>query len=58
MIARTIWRAARTAVALGGSLTLSVFFRQPLLVWATPLLNSLGKYLRDKHPNTWDWLPF
>lgn len=58
MITRTIWRAARTALALGGGVTLGAFFNQPLLIWTAPILNALGKYLRDKHPKTWDWLPF
>lgn len=58
MITRTLWRAARVALALGGSLALKTFFKNPLLIWAAPLLNALGKYLRDKHPKTWDWIPF
>jgi hypothetical protein len=58
MITRILWRAARTALALGGALALKTFFNQPLLIWTAPILNALGKYLRDKHPKTWDWLPF
>jgi hypothetical protein len=55
---RTIWRGFRTAVSLGAGLALKTFFNQPVLIWATPILNAIGKYLRDKHPKTWDWLPF
>ena len=58
MIARILWRAARTALALGGGLALKAFFNNPLLIWTAPILNALGKFLRDKHPKTWDWLPF
>jgi len=58
MITRTLWRAARTALSLGGALALKTFFGNPLLIWTAPILNALGKYLRDKHPKTWDWLPF
>ena len=58
MITRILWRAARTALAIGGGLALKTFFNNPVLIWTAPLLNALGKYLRDKHPKTWDWLPF
>ena len=58
MFARTLWRLARTALALGGGFALKTFFNNPVLIWTAPLLNALGKYLRDKHPKTWDWLPF
>ncbi len=58
MIVRTLWRLARTAIALGSGVALKTFFNSPILIWTAPLLNALGKYLRDKHPKTWDWIPF
>lgn len=58
MIGRTLWRAFRTAIAIGGAIVLKNFFNIPELIWTAPLLTALGKYLRDKHPKTWDWLPF
>jgi len=55
---KIIWRAFRTAVALGAALALKTFFNDPNLIWLTPLLPALGKYLRVKYPKILEWLPF
>lgn len=55
---KIIWRAARTAVALGFALSIKTFFNDPNLIWITPLLPALGKYLRVKYPKILEWLPF
>jgi len=57
MITRTLWRALRSAIAVGAGLALKTFFDNPAFIWATPIINALGKYLRDKYPGKFDWLP-
>jgi hypothetical protein len=58
MISRTIWRAFRSAIAVGAGVALKTFFDNPALIWAAPIINAIGKYIRDKYPEKFDWLPF
>jgi len=56
--ARALLRAVRVSLAMAGTTFLSTLFKNPMLIWLTPILSAIAKYLRDKHPKTWDWLPF
>lgn len=57
-IQRAIFRLVRVALAQAGATFLSVLFKNPAFIWATPIISSLAKYLREKHPKTYDWIPF
>jgi hypothetical protein len=51
-------RAIRSVVSLGLGLLLAKYQGNVWYVSATPLLQTIGKALRDKYPGQWEWLPF
>jgi hypothetical protein len=57
MFKKMIWRYVRSAIALGLGSTLQAVFNQPMLIWLAPVINSLGKVLREKYPGMFDWIP-
>jgi len=52
-----IVRALRVAVAAAAGAGVSSLLATPWGLAAAPFLAGLGKYLRAKHPKTYDWLP-
>lgn len=43
-----LWRAARTAVALGLASAAAALTKDPRWIWLAPILAAAGKALRDK----------
>lgn len=54
---KALWRLVRVAVATGAGAGIGVIVHDPRMIWIAPVLSALAKYLRDKHPNTYNWLP-
>lgn len=55
---KSLWRAMRISVAAAASMFLVTLFKNEQLIWLTPVIAGLGKLLREKHPKTYDWIPF
>lgn len=53
-----VGRFLRAALATAAGVAASHYGNNEWYISAGPLLQLVGKKLRDKYPGTWEWLPF
>lgn len=53
-----VGRLLRAGLATGASFAAAHYGQNEWYIAAGPLLQMVGKKLRDKYPGTWEWLPF
>lgn len=53
-----VGRFLRVALATAAGAAAAKYGQNEWFISATPLLNMIGKKLRDKWPGVWEWLPF
>jgi hypothetical protein len=51
-------RFIRAVLSLAIGILVSKYQGNEWYISITPLLQTLGKFLRDKYPGSWEWLPF
>lgn len=58
LLSGAIGRAIRSSLSVAISAWIAKNQNNPYYLAIAPLLQTIGKYLRDKWPNRWGWLPF
>lgn len=53
-----VGRFLRASLATVAGLAASHYGKNEWYLAATPLLQAIGKWLRMKYPDSWNWLPF
>lgn len=51
-------RIGRVFLSLIVAGAVAQYSNEPLFIYLTPALSGIGKYLREKSPTAWNWLPF
>jgi hypothetical protein len=51
-------RLVRNILSYGMGIAIAKYQNNVWYVSAAPLLQTFGKWLRDKYPGDWEWLPF
>jgi hypothetical protein len=52
----SVWRLFRVALALAGTAFLGSLVKMPQLVFLTPVISAVFKFIRDKFPKA-TWIP-
>jgi len=54
---KAILRALRVSLGLGIAKFISIITQEPQLIWLSPIINALFKYLREKYPDKFKYIP-